>query len=145
MTATLEMKINQLIEKGEGLSLKLYWDTAYPPNATIGYGRNLTVTGLRSIAEARYLMENDIEYHLHFLQNTYPFFKNLNEWRQAALVSMCFNLGDKGFADFKQMIECLEKDDFDGAATQMMNSKWAKQIGQRAGDLSSIIRTGKGI
>ena len=48
------------IIRHEGIRLDVYEDTADPPRLTIGIGRNLSDVGLRSEAEARYLLANDI-------------------------------------------------------------------------------------
>ena len=56
---------------------------------------------------------------------------------------MAFNLGVAGLLKFKKMIAALEKRDYDTAAIEMLDSQWAKQVGQRSQELSRQMRTGK--
>lgn len=64
--------------------------------------------------------------------NKYSWFKYLNEPRQAIILSMIFQLGAKGFADFKQTIRYIELEQFNAVANEMLDSDWAKQTPNRA-------------
>lgn len=128
-----------LIKVHEGLRLTIYADTKGFP--TIGYGRSLATQGI-SVAEANVLLEDDVDYFLEKL-GALPWFAGLDEIRQAAIVDIAFNLGVNGLLEFKNMIAALEKKDFALAAICMLQSAWAYQVGQRAVELSGIIRFGK--
>ena len=108
----------------------------------IGIGRNLTDRGI-STTEAFYLLDDDISYFNNKLRHYLSFFDDLNENRQIALINMCFNLGIQGFLGFKDMISALESHDYSLAAKEMLNSKWAEQVGERATQLAHIIATGE--
>ena len=56
---------------------------------------------------------------------------------------MLFNLGAYRFHGFKKMIAAIEQGDYEEAARQMMDSKWAAQVGVRARELSHMFRTGE--
>ena len=89
------------------------------------------------------LLKNDIarvKTELHVLM---PFLPSLSETRQAALIDMAFNLGISRFMTFKKMIAALKRNDFEEGARQMLDSRWANQVGQRAIRLSEIMRTGE--
>jgi lysozyme len=55
---------------------------------------------------------------------------------------MAFNLGSAKLCAFHRMIEALSEGDFDEAATQMLNSRWAEQVGHRAIKLAQMMRYG---
>ena len=69
-------------------------------------------------------------------------FWSLSDNRYNALVDMMFNLGKPRFLTFKKMIKAVECGDFDTAANEMLDSKWARQTKSRAIELSNLIREG---
>jgi len=48
------------------------------------------------------------------------------------MVNMCFNLGYPRLSKFKKFLAAMEDNDFETAAKEMMDSKWATQVGDRA-------------
>ncbi|OPZ48986.1 MAG: hypothetical protein BWY95_00416 [Bacteroidetes bacterium ADurb.BinA104] len=56
---------------------------------------------------------------------------------------MCFNLGIKGLLEFKNTLTFIAAGDWERAANGMLASKWAKQVGKRAIELSELMRKGK--
>lgn len=128
--------IKQLI-KNEGLRLKPYTCTA--GKLTIGIGRNLDDKGI-SEEEAMYLLKNDIEECEFQLNKELAFFKNLDMARQDVLLNMCFNLGINGLLGFKNTLAMIEAGNYEAAADNMLNSKWAYQVGDRAKELADIMR-----
>jgi len=109
---------------------------------SIGVGRNLDDRGL-SDSEIMYLLENDIALSQTELSRTFEWFWLLNEARQDALVSMHYNLGMTTLLKFKKTLKCLSDGDFLSASEEMLDSKWADQVGDRAVELSKMMRTGK--
>ena len=45
---------------------------------------------------------------------------------------MCFNLGYPRLSGFKNFLGALEDKEWDKASMEMMDSKWAEQVGPRA-------------
>ena len=129
----------QLIKKHEGLRLKPYQCTA--GKLTIGYGRNLDDNGI-SEDEAEGLLQHDIKRTQEEAQ-TLPFFAELNEVRQAVIVDMIFNLGFARFKKFERMLIALERRNYQMASIEMLDSRWAVQVGQRADLLSQLMRSGQ--
>lgn len=123
----------------EGLNLKPY--TCPAGKLTIGIGRNIEDNGI-SKEEALFLFENDINKVTLELNKCFNFFQRLQATRKVALIDMCFNLGLTKFLGFKKMIAALEKLDYEIAANEMLDSRWAKQVGRRAVTLSQMIREG---
>lgn len=133
-------KIQQQLIDHEGLLLNAYVCPA--GYITIGVGRNLDGRGITK-TEAMMLLENDIKECITDLQNVIPMFESFTEQRQLALIDMRFNLGQNGFCSFKKMIEALKQRCYVVAAGEMLESKWATQVGQRAQTLAVMMRGGK--
>lgn len=132
----------QLI-KHEDLRLKPYRCSA--GKLSLGVGRNLDDNGI-SRAEAMMMLRNDITSTRFALEKAVPCFLGLSTQRRRALIDMCFNLGLPRFLQFKQMLAAINVGDFNGAADEMLNSKWAAQVGkepgQRAHTLATMMREG---
>ena len=126
------MQINQIIsdlERDEGVRLKPYLDTV--GKTTIGIGRNLTDNGITA-AEARVLLQNDLFRVANELDRVAPWWREMSQVRQNALVNMAFNLGMPRLLTFKKMMLALENGNFETAWAEAMGSKWAAQVGERA-------------
>lgn len=133
-----DLLIKQLMQD-EGLRLFPYTDTT--GHLTIGYGRNLASNGIRR-SEAMAMLNNDVDDAIHDLAR-YPWFRELDTVRQAALTNMMFNLGAEKFAGFKQTLRAIERGDYEAAANGMRKSLWAKQVGKRAERLARQMETGE--
>ena len=112
---------------------------------TIGVGRLIDERkgGLLSPKEIEYLLDNDIERVSIGLQKEWTWFNDLNDVRQEVLANMRFNLGLANLRKFKRMISALERRDWVDASREMLDSKWATQVGNRAIRLSNAMRTGQ--
>jgi lysozyme len=128
---------NLLIEH-EGYRNFPYLDTE--GNLTIGVGYNLISRGLPDSWISKQL-EDDIQYFYNKLTEDYSWFRSLNEVRQIVLVDMCF-MGYKKFQSFKKMLIFLANFDYAGAAEEMLDSKWASQVGERSTNLSYMMLKG---
>lgn len=138
MELSISDKLVETIKRHEGLRLKPYTCTA--GKLTIGYGRNLEDVGI-SEKEAEQLLMNDIRSVENSLFQ-YPWFTNLSFTRQAIIINMAFNLGIPRLLQFKKMIAALEQHNYPEASYQMLDSKWAKQVGNRAKELSKAMYDG---
>jgi lysozyme len=123
----------------EGIRLKPYRCPA--GKLTIGIGRNLDDVGI-SKSEAYYLLDRDIARSVKEAQS-FAWFWQLDEVRQDVVVAMVFNLGFEGFREFGKTIAALASRNFTLAATEMLDSDWARQVGQRARTLSKMMLTGQ--
>lgn len=110
---------------------------------TIGVGRNLTDRGL-SQREVNYLLDNDIARATRGAAK-YPWFDQLNEPRQAVCISMVFNCGARGWSSFEKTHRCLAFGEFENAAVELLDSRYARTVGDRALHLAEMIRTGEWI
>ena len=59
---------------------------------------------------------------------------------ESVIIEMCFNLGRPRVLKFKMFIQALNDKDFRKAADEMMDSRWAVQVKERALVLSTMIR-----
>lgn len=125
--------------RDEGLKLMPYTDTV--GKMTIGVGRNLTDRGI-SHDEAMLMAQNDIADSVSELDRAVPWWKTLSPIRQCALANMQFNMGWSRLSKFKLMLAALEVGDFESAANEALNSDWAKQTGDRAIRISTMLKEG---
>ena len=107
---------------------------------TVGYGRNLEARGLTE-AEAEFLLKNDIAEADTWLNENLEYYKQLSTARKSALIDMYVNLGPSGLLGFKKMHKALANKDYEKASVEMLDSRWAKQVGNRSVELSQIIKT----
>lgn len=132
-------KLKAQLSRHEGLILTSYQDSegVY----TIGYGRNLqTMTITQSQADE--WLKDDIDTAADELNEAFPWVGNLSEVRRRVLINMTFNLGINGIKKFKKMWKALERRDYNEAALQMADSKWAEQVGRRASELMAMMVKG---
>ena len=138
MTESLLNLIKAQLVRHEGLKLKPYRCTA--GKLTIGIGRNLDDRGI-SQKEAYAMLERDIlDFEQQLLDEIPDVYNGLDEVRQSVLLNMCFNLGLKGLLQFKNTLNFIADGDWERAANNMLASKWAKQVGMRAIELSELMR-----
>lgn len=143
--------LRKMLERDEGIRATPYFDCcgnsfrdcACQPRGrlTVGVGRNLEDVGLSRV-EIAILLDADIE-RARSAAERFHWFANLDEARADVVIAMIFNLGFGGFCKFKQTIAYLSKGDYHLAAREMLNSKWADQVGARAIRLSEMMLTGK--
>lgn len=128
-----------MLQRQEGFKAELYKDTS--DKWTIGYGRCLETNPLVE-EEAEYLLDSDITRIWRLLTTKLTFFGGLSDSRQHVLISMTYNLGMNGVMGFKKMLAAMEAANFDAAANEMLNSVWAKQVGNRAVELAEMMKNG---
>lgn len=123
------MNILDHIKKYEGFRARPYRCPA--GRLTIGYGFNLETTALPKKAADAWLEDlvlDCIEDLLRIFQD----FAGFSTRRKIALIDMRYNLGGSGFRGFKKMIAAIRAGDWQEAQLQALDSKWARDVGQRA-------------
>ena len=118
----------------EGLKLKPYKCTA--GKLTIGVGRNLEDVGITE-AEAMFLLESDIDRVDKQCQSNFEWYEKLSPDRQGAVVNLVFNMGISKFKQFKKTIAYIEEGRFDLAGAELLDSNYARQVGQRSIDVAN--------
>jgi len=108
---------------------------------TIGYGTNLqTLTLDKELAE-RWLLE-ELEGCREAVDD-YIGGMGLDNARREVLIEMAYNLGFAGLMKFRRMWAAIQNHDFETAAAEMLDSKWARQVGRRADSLAELMRAGR--
>ncbi|AHY25134.1 baseplate hub subunit and tail lysozyme [Pectobacterium bacteriophage PM2] len=159
--------IQAMLQRDEGLRLKVYWDTEGFPTIGIGHlispqpirdmtqinrilsqqvGREVTGNpGAISMDEASKLFQEDLaKMQRDIKQNskTGPVYAKMNKSRQLALENMAFQLGVGGLSDFTNMLNAMFIGDWQTAYKEGRDSLWFNQTKGRASRVTMIILTG---
>lgn len=123
------------LEQDEGFRAKPYLDTVGVP--TFGHG-------LTYISESESLrIVSDRLHDLYWrLEINQPWFSKLNAKRKSVILNMAYNLGYHGLLGFKKMIAAIERGDYERAGLEMLDSRWAGQVGGRADRLAAQMMKG---
>lgn len=135
-------KVLEMLRRHEGCETHAYSCTAN--KLTIGCGRNIDPaggTGLTDV-EINYLLQNDINRVIAELNNEFAWFSELNEPRRDAMINICFNMGLTRLRLFRLALGAMQNHDYNTAAAEFLNSKWSKQVGNRAIEVALMIKTG---
>lgn len=131
----------QLVRDEGGYQAFVYNDSRGIP--TIGVGRNVSPTGEGlSIYEQDLMLNNDITTFTIGVLKAIPWSGALDMVRFEALVNMAFNLGIAGLLGFPKFLAALKAGNYETARKEMLDSKWAAQVGARATRLSQQILLG---
>jgi lysozyme len=152
-------RIQEMLIRHEGLRLIPYHCPA--GKLTIGVGRNLDDLGMTpeecaacGIApgewtdltltreQALLLLDNDVRRVERELTGAFSWFGGLDPARRDALVDMTFNLGLTRLRGFHRFLAAMGAGEYETAADEMLDSTWSRQVGDRALELSAMIRTG---
>lgn len=130
--------LDQLVQH-EGLKLKPYRCTA--GKLTIGVGRNLDDVGI-SVDEAMVMLDNDMTTAENELRARFPIVQSIDGPRYWALVNMTFNMGISRLSQFSNMWSAIGDGDWNRAADEALDSRWAKQVGNRSRQIADMLRGG---
>jgi len=123
----------------EGLRLKPYKCSA--GKATIGVGRNIEDVGITK-EEAMFLLSNDIARVAGQCVAEFDWFNDLSELRKEAIINLVFNMGLSKFKQFKRTIAYIESGDFVIAGAELLDSNYARQVGNRAVEVANMLADG---
>lgn len=132
-------RLTEMLSRHEDDRLMPYLDDE--GNTTIGTGRNLSARGI-SEDERKLMLQND-EVWVRRELSAFSFWAGLDEVRQDAIADLYFNIGKSRFLGFAKLIAALNRKDWDSAASEMLNSKWAAQVKGRAVELAAMVKTGE--
>ena len=125
------------LKNAEGLRRAPYRDTR--GHVTIGYGRNLDAEGI-SDDEAYMLLVNDVDRCIDEAREIFDNFDQMNCSVQNTIIELIFNLGASGFRSFKHTISYIKAGARVSAASELLNSKAAKQLPERYARLAEQLR-----
>lgn len=131
----------------EGVRYSPYLDTV--GIKTVGVGHNLKARPIPedwqyplSDEQVNSLLAGDLLIVFSGLDAHLGWWRTLSYARQRVLANMAFNLGINGLLGFKNTLQRIKDGDYDGAASGMMLSKWASQVGARAKRLANLMKEG---
>ena len=125
------------LKRDEGMKLFPYVDTV--GKISIGCGRNLSDNGI-SEQEAINMFNNDISKTVAELDEQIPWWRSMPEPVQRGMANMLFNMGWPRLSKFQMMLAALEDRAWEAAASEALDSTWAKQVGDRAKRISELFR-----
>lgn len=136
-------RLLETLKRHEGVRYYVYRD--HLGYETIGVGRCINrAVGLGlSPDEVEYLLINDVQRCIEELDGAFDWFKDLDEVRREAIINLCFNLGLTKLRKFVNALEAMKQRNYNKAATEFLNSKWANQVGERSREVAHMIRTGE--
>ncbi len=137
--STLSEKVMQKIEAEEGRKHQVYTCTA--GKLTIGVGFNI---------EDVPIPDEVIDYWLTFNLNKlrrelieFKWFNDSPPFAKLVLVDMAYQMGLSGILKFKNMLSAISCKDYEKAADELLDSKYARQTPARANRNAEILRRGK--
>jgi|TARA_R110002020_G_scaffold170460_1_gene360117 lysozyme len=141
------MDFNRLCEQlihHEGLKLEPY--TCPEGFLSIGVGRNIQSRGI-SKNEALYLLKNDIDISMKELDDSFPWFSNLSEARQIALIDLHYNIGLTKLKKFKKTLALIGQAvngeaSWSDVSAELLRSKWSSQVGERSYTIARLLKEG---
>jgi len=146
-------RLIESLRRHESTVLKVYLDSKGFP--TCGTGHLLWV-GSRVPSEAcEAFFKQDVADAMSSYQTIPPYLrKRLNANRARVIVELLFAMNVQKVLKFTKMWGAIEKDDFEEAAKQLLDSEWARivgddppsgkfPLGQRAWELAEILRKGE--
>lgn len=133
------MDLVQQLRRDEGVRHSPYLDSRGV--LTVGVGRNLRDVPF-SDDEINLMLVNDIKDKMKQL-SAFEWYNTLDDVRKAAVTNWAFNVGVHGLLGFPHAIAALAKKDWATANTEMMDSAWSRQVGERANRLAKQILTGE--
>ena len=146
------MNIDKLREEltfDEGCIDKIYLDHLNYP--TFGIGHLILETDPEHgqevgtpVSEERIkeCFEKDIQNVFEDLDRNMPWWRDLPSDLILVMANMSFNLGINRLMKFKNFLSAMQDNDWDKAAVEMLDSRWAIQVGPRAVRLKDRVLKG---
>lgn len=78
------------------------------------------------------VFDKDVMTYVREAEKVFPTLLDLPETAQQVIVNMAFNMGAPRLSKFKKFIAGVNAGDWNTAAVEMMDSRWARQVGARA-------------
>lgn len=130
------MNLLDQLRRDEGVRPAMYIDSV--GIATIGVGHRLDLPLCPAAIDAQ--LRHDVEMADLACQR-FAFWPRLSEARRGVLINLCFNVGLQGLLGFAKMLAAIEADDWQRAAAELLDSRYATQVGDRAKRLARQLIT----
>jgi len=126
------------IKRHEGWRSKPYRCSA--DKLTIGWGTNIEQISKK---EGQLLLVSRLNDIFKHAIPQLPEYNDLNPIRKLVYLDMLYNLGFKGFKGFKRMRKAVQEGNWHGAANELKNSRYYKQVGLRGIENEEMMRFGR--
>lgn len=142
-------ELKKALYRDEGVRFDAYLDSE--GILTIGVGHNCEAVPVVGVSKpgdriseemVSQLLDADLANTEKDLDRFLPWWRGLDDARQNVLMNMGFNLGVPRLAKFVKTLDAIQKKDYAKAADEMLESKWAAQVGHRAIRLSKAMEEG---
>ena len=141
-------ELRQEIQNDEGRVNSIYLDHLNLPTVGIGHlikesdpEHGLPVGTVVDDERVNELFDQDIKVTLSECEQLYGNFNDLPEEVQKILANMMFNLGRPRLSKFKKLCKAVADRDWQECAVQMEDSRWHKQVTNRANRLISRMKS----
>ena len=135
----MDPRLIDSLVKHEGYRSRAYQDSE--GIWTIGYGQNLQILEIDEYLARKWLLEG--------VEKAERYAKAFPEWgyldtdaRRNVFIEMIYNMGPKRVSGFRNTLAAIRDQDWEEAAVEMLDSKWARQVGRRARTLSELMKNG---
>ena len=86
------------------------------------------------------LFDKDMSWTFRDCIRLLPEFNDLPDEVRLIVANMMFNLGAKRLSGFSRLLAAIEREDWNSAADEMVDSKWHRQVPERSGRLIARMR-----
>ena len=140
-------RLREELKTDEGCKYEIYLDHLGLPTYGIGhlvtekdpeYG--MEVGPLVDAIRVNQVFEQDIQVTINDCKKVYDDWNTMNEEVKLICCNMMFNLGYPRYCKFKKMIQAIKDGDWLEAGNQMKDSRWYKQVTNRADRLISRMK-----
>ena len=156
MTIPMQLLTQLKLQEGEpgGLpALKSYWDPIGQV-WTAGWGQTGSYIGPNTVCtekQAEAWLISSINMFTQQLDSRLPWSPQMGVIRHSVFINMEYNMGLRFQAFYETihdahlaiMAGAAQQKDYDACASAMLDSLWARQVGQRALDLAQQMRTNR--
>ena len=133
------MSTPEYVEMNEGYEPHIYLDSE--GIETIGIGFNLQEGFSR--VECLLILNYRLGNLQDRLRESFPWYSMLNQVRKTVLLDMAYNLGIPRLCRFTKMLGAIAEENWNKAAEELLDSRYAKQVGPRADRNAKMMRTGE--
>ena len=86
------------------------------------------------------LFDKDMSWTFRDCIRLLPEFNDLPDEVRLIVANMMFNLGAKRLSGFSRLLAAIEREDWNSAADEMVDSRWHRQVPERSGRLIERMR-----
>lgn len=126
----------------EGKVRYVYLDSLGIQSLGVGFNVDKDHGGGLDDEEMLWILVHRLQKAEDLLVHSFPGYNTLDPVRADALLNMAYNMGVPRLMGFIKFLGYIKQHDWVNASKEMLDSKWAGQVGLRANRLSKQIETG---